>query len=206
MPQFRRTILPHPAKGRPLRRRVILFNKPFRVLCQFRRLDERLTLGDFIKVPGVYPAGRLDYDSEGLVVLTNDGGLQHHLTAPSAKSEKIYWAQVEGTPTDRSLEALALGVIVDGQRTLPARVREAQEPAWLWPRDPSIRVRHKIPTTWLELRLKEGRNRQVRKMTAAIGHPTLRLLRTASGHFRLNSLAPGEWVEVKASKLVKQQA
>ena len=177
--------------------RVVLLNKPFRVLCQFRRNDERLTLADLVPVARVYPAGRLDFDSEGLVVLTNDGALQHRLTDPKRKVAKTYWIQVEGEPDAQALEALAAGVVIDGRATLPAKVRIHDEPAWLWPRDPPIRVRRAIPTTWLELQIREGRNRQVRRMTANVGHPTLRLIRSAVGPFRVTGLAPGEWKEVR---------
>lgn len=196
-------MLPQSRKSRPRTRirkrttRVIVLNKPYRVLCQFRRNDERATLGDFVPIPGVYPAGRLDYDSEGLLVLTNDGALQNRLTDPSARTSKTYWAQVEGVPDANALAALARGVVIGGRATLTAEVHLRTEPSWLWPREPPIRVRRAIPTTWLELTLREGRNRQVRRMTAAIGHPTLRLIRSGSGPYRLNDLAPGEWKEVR---------
>lgn len=172
---------------------LILLNKPFGVLCQFTDRAGRPTLADVVPVPGVYPAGRLDHDSEGLVVLTDDGALQARLADPRYHVEKTYWAQVEGEPTPESLEWLRRGVTLGDGRTRPARVRRIAEPAGLWPRDPPIRRRAAIPTAWLELVLREGRNRQVRRMTAAVGHPTLRLIRAAVGPYTLGGLQPGEW-------------
>ena len=176
--------------------RLLLFNKPFGVLTQFRTSEHGRTLAEFIQLPGIYPAGRLDKDSEGLLLLTDDGRLQHRITDPRHKLPKTYWAQVEGVPTDAALASLRDGVLLDGKPTHPAKVRPLPEPA-LWPRDPPIRVRKAIPTAWLEIILTEGRNRQVRRMTAAAGFPTLRLVRVAIGPYMLEDLAPGEWRETK---------
>jgi len=173
--------------------RIILFNKPYGVLCQFRASSDRPTLADFISVPGVYPAGRLDATSEGLLLLTDDGGLQHRISDPRHKVEKVYWAQVEGTPDATALDALRHGVVLDGRKTLPAKVRSMTEPDALWPRDPPIRHRKNVPEGWLEIRIREGRNRQVRRMTALVGHPTLRLIRYAVGPYALDGLVPGAW-------------
>lgn len=171
--------------------RVILFNKPYGVLCQFTG-QGRTTLADYVKVKGVYPAGRLDTDSEGLLVLTDDGRLQNRISHPHHKLPKTYLAQVEGVPTAESLARLAQGVELNDGRTLPAKARAAAPPDWLWPRDPPIRFRRKIPDSWIELTLTEGRNRQVRRMTAAVGHPTLRLIRWSVGDWNLEGLRPGE--------------
>ena len=172
---------------------VILLNKPFGVLCQFTDRAGRPTLADFVRVRDVYPAGRLDHDSEGLLVLTADGALQARLADPRHHVEKTYWAQVEGEPTPETLERLRRGITLKDGRTRPARVRLIAEPPGLWPREPPIRRRVAIPTAWLEIGLREGRNRQVRRMTAAVGHPTLRLIRVAIGPYALGSLKPGEW-------------
>ena len=176
---------------------VVLFNKPFQVLCKFTDPDGRPTLADFIPVPHVYPAGRLDYDSEGLLVLTADGRLQKRISDPRFKMPKLYWAQVEGVPDDAALKALAQGVMLKEGRTRPAKV-ELISPPGIWPRTPPIRERRTIPTSWLALTITEGRNRQVRRMTAAVGYPTLRLIRQAVGPWRLESLQPGQWREVEA--------
>ena len=173
---------------------LLLFNKPWGVLSQFTDAAGRPTLADFIDVPGVYPAGRLDRDSEGLLVLTDDGALQQRIAHPAHHLGKVYLAQVEGSPSPAQLEALRRGVqLADG----PARARRVQllaaPPGWLWPRDPPVRIRRAIPTSWLELTLDEGRNRQVRRMTAAAGLPTLRLVRTAVGEWTLNGLQPGQY-------------
>lgn len=172
---------------------MILLNKPFGVLCQFTGDGARPTLKDFIDVPHVYPAGRLDTDSEGLVVLTADGALQARIAHPKHKLAKTYWVEVEGIPSEAQLERLARGVDIDGVPTRPATARAIPEPPDLWPRNPPIRVRKLIPTAWLELVIGEGRNRQVRRMTAAVGLPTLRLVRWAVGPWALDGLAPGSW-------------
>ena len=177
--------------------RTILFNKPFDVLSQFTDRgtegSPRRTLSDFIDLPGVYPAGRLDRDSEGLMVLTSDGRLQARIAHPKYKAPKTYLAQVEGVPDDAALTALGTGVTLKDGPTLPARVRPVDPPAWLWDRAPPVRFRKTVPDAWIELTLTEGRNRQVRRMTAHVGHPTLRLIRVAIGDWRLDGLAPGVW-------------
>ncbi len=172
---------------------LILLNKPWGVLCQFSRSPGRRTLADYVPVPDVYPAGRLDADSEGLVLLTADGKLQALITQPRHKWRKTYWVQVEGTPDDAALQSLRAGLRLNDGPTLPAQVRIIPEPAALWPRDPPIRVRRLIPTSWLEITLQEGRNRQVRRMTAAVGLPTLRLVRHRIGPYTLAGLLPGQW-------------
>lgn len=172
--------------------RIVLLNKPYDVLCQFTDREGRRTLADFVPETGVYAAGRLDRDSEGLVVLTDDGRLQARISDPGHGMSKTYWVQVEGIPDAQAIKALAQGVELRGGLTRPARVRLMDEPPGLWPRDPPIRTRRHIPTTWLELTLAEGRNRQVRRMTAAVGHPTLRLIRYRVGSWTLDGLAPGQ--------------
>ena len=172
---------------------LILFNKPFRVLSQFRDTDGRATLGDYVDVPGVYPAGRLDYDSEGLILLTDDGKLQARISQPKARTRKTYLAQVEGTPTADQLARLTRGVKLKDGVAKAVSARQVDEPTWLWDRDPPIRYRASIPDSWLEIVLTEGRNRQVRRMTAAAGLPTLRLIRYSVGDWTLDGLAPGEW-------------
>ncbi|MGC1269091.1 MAG: pseudouridine synthase [Croceibacterium sp.] len=177
--------------------RLILFNKPFGVLSQFTdRGSEtaRQTLSDFIQVPGVYPAGRLDRDSEGLLLLTDDGRLQARIADPKFKLPKTYWAQVEGEIADDALVALRAGVMLNDGTTRPARVERLEEPS-LWPRDPPVRFRKSVPDCWISLTITEGRNRQVRRMTAAVGFPTLRLVRHAIGDWTLGDIAPGQWVE-----------
>lgn len=174
---------------------LILFNKPYGVLTQFTDAQGRATLADYITLQNAYPAGRLDRDSEGLVLLTDDGILQHRLTDPRHKAWKRYWVQVEGNVDETALERLRCGVELKDGRTRPARVRRIDEPG-LWPRNPPIRYRAAIPTGWLEIELREGRNRQVRRMTAAVGHPTLRLVRVKIGPWELRDLKPGEWREV----------
>ncbi len=175
---------------------LILFNKPFRVMSQFSPSDDKQTLADFIDIPGVYPAGRLDYDSEGLLLLTDDGALQHRIAHPRHKQPKTYWVQIEGRATDEQIERLRRGVVLNDGPTLPARVRAIGEPA-LWPRNPPIRFRQSIPTGWLEIVISEGRNRQVRRMTAAVGLPTLRLVRAAIGDWSLDGLQPGAWRRIE---------
>jgi 23S rRNA pseudouridine2457 synthase len=176
--------------------RYLLLNKPYRVLCQFQDAQGRPTLKDYVPVPGVYAAGRLDYDSEGLVLLTDDGRLQHRLTDPRYGHPRTYWVQVEGCPTPEALAALRQGVRIQNYLTRPAVVSVLPHEPNLPPRNPPIRFRCHIPTTWLSLTLREGRNRQVRRMTAAVGHPTLRLVRVAIGELHLQGLAPGCWREL----------
>ena len=171
---------------------LILFNKPYNVLTKFTDTEQRETLAQYINLPGVYPAGRLDRDSEGLLLLTDDGPLQHRLSDPRHKMPKTYWVQVEGIPDEAALRALRQGVVIEGRKTRRAEAYSMEEPR-LWPRNPPIRVRLHIPTAWIALTLTEGRNRQVRRMTAAVGHPTLRLIRYAIGSWTLNGLQPGEW-------------
>lgn len=175
--------------------RIILLNKPYGVLCQFSSPDGRPTLKDFVPVPDVYAAGRLDADSEGLVVLTDDGALQARISHPRHKLAKTYRVQVEGLPSDDALARLAGGVDLGDFVTRPCRVRRIVEPAGLWPRNPPIRYRAAIPTAWLEIVIAEGKNRQVRRMTAKVGHPTLRLIRWAVGDWTLEGLSPGQWRE-----------
>jgi 23S rRNA pseudouridine2457 synthase len=175
--------------------RLILFNKPFGVLSQFtdeRSASPRPTLSTFIDVPGAYSAGRLDFDSEGLLILCDDGRLQARISDPRHRLAKTYLVQVEGEPDDRALGALRDGIRLKDGPTLPARVERIADPA-LWPRDPPIRVRKSIPDSWLRLTIREGRNRQVRRMTAAVGHPTLRLVRWSIGAWTLEGLPPGRW-------------
>ena len=172
---------------------LILFNKPYGVLCQFRAVAGKLTLKDFITQPGVHAAGRLDADSEGLLVLTDDGGEQHRITDPRHKLPKTYYVQVDGEPDDATLAQLRKGVTLNDGLTRPAEAARVDAPAWLWPRDPPVRFRKSIPTTWVKLTIREGKNRQVRRMTAAVGHPTLRLIRHTIGHWQLDDIAPGHW-------------
>ncbi len=184
--------------------RVILFNKPYGVLCQFTDAgnagSERVTLSRFIDVPGIYPAGRLDLDSEGLLLLTDDGRLQARIADPRFKLPKMYLVQVEGEPDEPSLAALRRGVQLKDGLTRPAEV-ERIDPPELWPRDPPVRFRKSVPDCWLKLTISEGRNRQVRRMTAAVGHPTLRLVRWHIGEWNLDGIAPGQWRDYSESKL-----
>lgn len=173
--------------------RVLLFNKPYGVICQFSRDGLHSTLADYIAVPDFYPAGRLDTDSEGLLLLTDDGVLQHRVTDPQHKLPKTYWVQVEGVPDEAALHRLRQGVKLKDGMTLPAEAVVISEPELLWQRDPPIRERKAIPTSWLALTIREGKNRQVRRMTAAVGYPTLRLIRYAIGTWSLDNLAVGEW-------------
>jgi 23S rRNA pseudouridine2457 synthase len=179
--------------------RYLLFNKPYDVLTQFSG-DSR-TLKDYISVPNVYPAGRLDRDSEGLLLLSDDGALQHRLTDPKFAHPRTYWAQVERIPTTQAIQTLTTGVLIENHRTKPARVKLLPTDPDLPPRDPPIRFRKSVPTAWLELILTEGRNRQVRRMTAAVGHPTLRLVRVAIGNLRLDDLPPGKWRDLTAAEI-----
>ena len=180
-------------------RTIILLNKPYGVLCQFTPEAGRDTLKSFVSEPDVYPAGRLDADSEGLVVLTADGTLQHRIADPRHKRPKSYFVQVEGVPSPDALARLRAGVALDGVITRPADVQAVDEPRWLWPRTPPVRFRKLIPTSWLQIVLSEGRNRQVRRMTAAVGFPTLRLIRYSVGEWTLEDLAPGATREVEVA-------
>ena len=175
--------------------RLVLFNKPFRVLTQFRESGDKLTLSNYFDDPALRVAGRLDYDSEGLLLLSDDGRLVQKISNPRFKQEKTYWAQVEGELTPAAIEILQGGVVLKDRKTRPARARLIEEPAGLWVREPPIRYRANIPTSWLELTISEGRNRQVRRMTAAVGFPTLRLVRVRVGDWKLGALKPGESIE-----------
>jgi len=182
--------------------RILLLNKPYDTLCQFTDSAGRDTLAGYITDKKLYPAGRLDRDSEGLVLLTDDGALQHCIAHPQHKMEKTYWIQVEGNPDEAALNALRRGVDLKDGRTRPAMAETMEEPE-LWPRNPPIRYRAAIPTSWLSLTISEGRNRQVRRMTAAVGFPTLRLIRWAIGDWTLAGLQPGQWREVVESEVEK---
>jgi 23S rRNA pseudouridine2457 synthase len=180
---------------------LLLLNKPFEVLTQFTSTDGKATLRDHVSAPRMYPAGRLDYDSEGLVLLTDQAALQTRLADPRWKVPKTYFAQVEGALTAASIERLRAGVMLNDGPTLPAEAVLSDEPSWLWPRTPPIRARKAIPTSWLRLTIREGRNRQVRRMTAAVGYPTLRLIRWSVGPWTIEGLAPGESCEVAAAEV-----
>ena len=179
--------------------RLVLFNKPFRVLSQFRASGDKVTLSRYFDQPDLRVAGRLDYDSEGLLLLSNKGSLVHKITDPAHHMSKTYLAQVEGEPTSKSLSSLREGLILKDGVTRPALVKQVEEPEWLWLRDPPIRYRANIATSWLKLTITEGRNRQVRRMTAATGHPTLRLIRIKVGNWDLDGLLPGEICSAEVS-------
>ncbi|MFD1466869.1 pseudouridine synthase [Hymenobacter caeli] len=181
--------------------RYLLLNKPYEVLTQFTDEHGRATLKDFVPVPGVYPVGRLDFDSEGLLLLTDDKQLQHRLSDPRYKVPKTYWAQVEGLPTEAALAQLRRGVPIKDGRTAPGAAALLPEPIGLWPRTPPIRYRASIPTGWLEIRISQGMNRQVRKMCAAVGLPCLRLVRAALADLALDGLAPGQWRDLTAGEV-----
>lgn len=190
--------------------KLVLLNKPYGVLSQFTPEGKWRALGEFVTLKDVYVAGRLDADSEGLLILTDDGKLQARIADPKHKLEKTYWAQVEGVPSEADLQRLRLGITLSDFTARPAKVRLIDEPPGLWLREPPIRFRAAIPTAWLEIRIAEGKNRQVRRMTAAIGYPTLRLIRAAIGAQTVSNLKPGEWQQIEGgfdrfvSKYVKE--
>ncbi|MCB1949439.1 MAG: pseudouridine synthase [Burkholderiales bacterium] len=173
--------------------RLILFNKPYGVVCQFTAVSGHCSLKDYISLPGFYAAGRLDADSEGLIILTDNGRVQNRISHPKYKLPKTYWVQVEGVPTDMALQQLRRGLKIKDYTTQPAKADLMSAPENLWPRTPPVRFRKHIPTAWITLTIQEGKNRQVRRMTAAVGYPTLRLIRFAIGDYSLNDLAPGCW-------------
>lgn len=181
--------------------RLILFNKPYGVICQFTAESGHASLKDYIPLADFYPAGRLDVDSEGLVLLTDDGELQNQISHPKYKMPKTYWVQVEGIPEEAALRQLSQGVVIKNYTTRPAKANLMDEPENIWPRTPPIRLRKYIPTAWMKLTIKEGKNRQVRRMTAATGHPALRLIRYAVGCYTLKGIASGDWRLITVSKL-----
>lgn len=183
---------------------LILFNKPYGVICQFSQDGMHPTLKDYLSIPGIYPAGRLDTDSEGLLVLTDDGALQHQISHPRHKQPKTYWVQVEGIPDEAALQSLRSGVDLGDFVSAPAEARLMKEPEYLWPRIPPIRFRQAIPTAWLELVITEGKNRQVRRMTARVGFPTLRLIRARIGEWDIDGLQPGCWIKIADAKILSR--
>lgn len=183
--------------------KYIILNKPFEVLTQFTDEAGRATLKDYVKVSGIYPVGRLDYDSEGLVLLTDDKTLQHRLSDPKFKIEKTYWVQVDGVPTEEALLQLQRGVIIKGVRTVPAKAKVLEEEPQVWERSKPIRFRKNIPTSWIEIKISQGMNRQVRRMTAAVGFPTLRLIRPSIGPLTIGNLQPGEYRELTPAEVTK---
>jgi len=183
--------------------KLILLNKPFNVLSKFTDEQSRTTLADFVKIPNIYPCGRLDYDSEGLILLTDLGWLQNLISSPKHKLSKTYWAQVEGEITDEAIQKLSRGILLNDGMTKPAKAKIIAEPT-LWERNPPIRERKNIPTSWLELVIIEGRNRQVRRMTAAVGFPTLRLIRKSIGNFSIDGIKNGEYKEIACPKNKKE--
>ncbi|MCW8899275.1 MAG: pseudouridine synthase [Gammaproteobacteria bacterium] len=184
---------------------LILLNKPCGVISQFSEHEKHSSLSEFITDKNFYPAGRLDHDSEGLLILTDEGKIQHCLSHPKHKQPKTYWVQVEGEMTDAALSQLESGVILKDGKTLPAKAKKINEPD-IWPRDPPVRYRAEIPTSWCELTITEGKNRQVRRMTAAVGFPTLRLIRYSIGEFTINGLSPGEWSKISTPPQLEKQA
>lgn len=184
---------------------LILLNKPYGVISQFSEHEKHIPLSNFITEKNFYPAGRLDHDSEGLLILTDEGKIQHCLSHPKHKQPKTYWVQVEGEITDEALDALEKGVELKDGKTLPAKAKKIAEPD-LWPRDPPVRYRAEIPTSWCELTITEGKNRQIRRMTAAVGFPTLRLIRYSIGEFTIDGLSPGEWRKIPTPQQLTQQA
>lgn len=184
--------------------RVIIFNKPYGVICQFSPNPPHPTLKEYIHIAGIYPAGRLDTDSEGLLILTDDGKLQALISEPKHKKFKTYWAQVDGVPNEQQLEQLRSGVDLGGFVSAKAKAKLISEPLNLWDRTPPIRVRKNLPTSWLEISICEGKNRQVRRMTAKVGLPTLRLIRASIGGVKLGDLKPGQWQEISHSEFIQQ--
>lgn len=197
----RRYYPPQPRKQKSSSHRTLIFCKPYKVLTSFTDSAGRATVGDYIDVPDVYAAGRLDYDSEGLLLLTSDGKLAHRITHPKHKLSKVYLVQVENIPTNAALEQLRQGVMVKGKRTQPALVEQLPAEPQLFPRSQPIRYRKNVPTAWLKITIREGRKRQVRRMTAAVGYPTLRLVRVAIGPISLDNLEPGQWRELTPTEI-----